>query len=306
MPDNRAPSHRPTEQGEGELCSPWSRLAPEQRLGLMLAGYAILHAAIPQITVVPRPVSDVLFCGLTVGLAAFVVFELCGLALGGPGEWAKLAGAAFFLWAFSLGGLLLSHGFLGSVVVANVCQLVFAGALGGLFASLLPEAKLIPPVAVTVVLIDWIGVNYGFVGRMLEQRPELVTHMAQAIPVAGSALASAGAAPRVLATVGLGDWLFIAFFLSAAKRFSLNERPTLYAMLGLTLVGLWTVILTDVALPGLPFIAGAALLCNLRHFRYTRQEKIALLYGALFLAALAAAYYLGSLRFSAGEEVPKR
>lgn len=286
---------------------PPARLGPltsEQRLGLLVAAYGLLLAGMPHITVVPRPIADVLFSSIAVALGAFVVFEAATLPMPHRWHWPAFAAAALGLWGFTFVGLWLTHGFSISRMVFNVSQLLFAAALGATIAGLLREAKLIPPIAVTLALIDWVGVNYGIVAQWLARRPDIVAHMAQAIPVAGSAAGAPAAAPQILMTVGLGDWVFMAFFFAAAARFELNRRATLYAILTLALVGLGVVLAAGVDLPGLPLIGGAAILCNLKHFRYTRQEQFALLYGALFLAALAAAYYFGSVRLLSGEEVP--
>lgn len=46
-------------------------------------------------------------------------------------------------------------------------------------------------------------------------------------------------------------------------------------------------------LPGLVFIGLGAALPNLKYFQYTREEKFALLYAAVFVALLTVALYFG-------------
>jgi hypothetical protein len=63
------------------------------------------------------------------------------------------------------------------------------------------------------------------------------------------------------------------------------------------LIALALIVLTLVPgvphLPGLFFIGLGVALPNLKYFEYTREEKFALLYAALFVVVLSAALYFG-------------
>ncbi|HQK95708.1 MAG TPA: hypothetical protein PLD23_19580, partial [Armatimonadota bacterium] len=176
-------------------------------------------------------------------------------------------------------------------VASDLCQLVAAAAGGALLSSLVRESKVVPVLVVTVGLVDVVGVWFGGpVAILIESKPDVVAAFSQKIPRPGSAVqpAGPGEAPRVsyLATAGLGDLVFVAFFFACVARFGLSYAPTLATTLVLGAAAMWLATARDLPVPALPFLAVGTLICNARHFRYTRAERFALLYGAVFLIGM--------------------
>ena len=162
---------------------------------------------------------------------------------------------------------------------------------GQLLSRIIREASLLVPVTLVSGLIDFWGVYWGPVGTWSEQAPSAVnmataataavtvpevarTQMPEQLQIFGSI-----APPD---SIGIGDFVFIAFFLSCAYRLGFSSRRTMWgiflgllaaslvmALDGSTLFGREIVI--DY-LPGLVFICGGALLANLSAWRLSRQE----------------------------------
>ena len=163
---------------------------------------------------------------------------------------------------------------------------------GQLLTRIIREPGMLVPVSLIAALIDFWGVYWGPVGMWSEQAPEAVTSMATA--------ATAGAStpqhvyeqmPQQLQifsnisppqNIGIGDFVFLAFFLACAHRLGFSARRTMWGIF-LGLLAATVVMALDGAtlfgheisiqyLPGLVFICGGALLANLRAWRLSGQE----------------------------------
>ena len=177
----------------------------------------------------------------------------------------------------------------------SLALLFLATFFGLLVARIIRHANMIGPIGVMVALIDIWGVLFGGIVSQL-----LANKSTQAI--AGHAMASGprlGAANAkfhlALPAIGIGDYLFLALFLGVLVRFGMNWRASaIWMWAGVSLALLAIVLLPFVpALPGLLFLGAGAVLPNLRYFRFTRDERFALLYAGVFVLLLTVALYFG-------------
>jgi hypothetical protein len=165
---------------------------------------------------------------------------------------------------------------------------------GQLLARIIREPGLLVPVSIIAGLIDFWGVYWGPVGAWSEQAPAAVSTMATAATAAAATPQHVFAdMPQQLQifsnispphNIGIGDFVFLAFFLACAYRLGFSARRTMwgffFGLLAATLVmALDGAILFGHAisidyLPGLVFICGGALLANLRAWRLSRQEWV--------------------------------
>lgn len=82
----------------------------------------------------------------------------------------------------------------------------------------------------------------------------------------------------IIPCVGAGDFIFLSLFFAGARRFKLDDRVTLAAMLAAFALGFLTAVLTQQGIPALPFMA--AMLLSVQGpalWRMTREAKSAAL-----------------------------
>jgi len=212
-------------------------------------------------------VSPLLFTGLSLVLAmAVVAVEAETL------RWLALMVISGEVWALGRLGEPLGP-------IADLALIFMALCFGRLLSRLIREANLLLPILVVIAVVDLWGVYFGPVAQAVEHRPGLVETMSARLPTFGPAAPGQPAMP-VVSTVGIGDFVFLAVLLACVQRFHLNLRGTLGWVFVLIWLPLIAVPVFGVRLPGLLFIGLAGVVANFRHFRFTREEKTALLYGS--------------------------
>lgn len=189
----------------------------------------------------------------------------------------------------------------GQVVVGAIADTLTLSAallLGSSISVLVRHANLVPPVAIVLTVVDiwtvWLG---GFVARVQQKAQEgvaIAQRVVEAATIKVPTVATANYAHIGIPVIGVGDLFFAAFLFATLWRFALDTRrafilSVLFVVLGLMLAQLPFM---PFGVPGLPFIALAILLPNLRAFKYTPEEKKALLIGAVFLVALIVLFSL--------------
>lgn len=192
-------------------------------------------------------------------------------------------------WGAARGDLLrLYLGPLSNLAFIFLCLMA-----GRLLSWILREPNLLLPVGVVAILADIFTVAIGPTAKALEKAPGLFEKLSVGLPAAGSAAGPEGAKGlTMLAGMGLGDFIFLALFLTSAARFAFPLRrgawfiamPVCLALAGLLV--LWGLGVPIAGIPLLPFIAGGFLAAYAGRFRLSRAEKWGLLWGGLFLAAL--------------------
>ncbi len=180
--------------------------------------------------------------------------------------------------------------FPGQQVIANIALILWAIFLGRLVSRVIREGKLLLPVAAVASIADIITVFYGAVRHMSEKAPAVVEAFSAQTPVA----APPSVPVPILTFIGIGDFLFLAVFMTILARYAMNPVKATWAAFAAMLVApvpfmVWQGLL---GVPGLPFISAAVLATNWRYLRFTREEVRALAFAAILVTAVAAAAWI--------------
>jgi len=265
-----------------------------------IALWALLRGLLPLLPV-PLPLFPLVwFLAVVVGVALVVwlAFE-AGRVF--EAKWAVILGLIAAGARVGLAFLPLPKNLAAQVAVGAIADsLVSAAALllGSSISGLIRHANLLPPVAVVLTVVDiwtvWLG---GFVARVQQKAQEgvvIAQRVIEAATVKMPTVATAQYAHVGIPVIGIGDLFFAAFLFALLWKFGLNARSAFVLSVVFVIFGLMLAQLPFVpfGVPGLPFIALAILLPNLKSFRYTPEEKKALLIGAVFLVGLLALFSL--------------
>lgn len=243
---------------------------------LVLLAYGLL-VGVPYVRGIPPTAGSVVATLLFLVASVWVVAELAKYPLR---PWRDAVGLAVCLGAWYAIGLAFRNlETLRTVVsaasgVSFLLACIFAGRL---LALIVRERNILLPVALVAGLADIFTVFAGPTGKALEKAPKLVEKLSVAIPQMGSAAGPAGAQGLThVATAGLGDFIFLAFFLAAVWRLGLRYRATVWGILVATAMGMLAVLLLPriPALPLLPFIVTGFLVANTGAFNLTRSERL--------------------------------
>ena len=278
----------------------------------MLSGHRQIDTPLAQSTAIRVVLLSLGAYGLLVGLpllrgipplmgtiAATVIFATLSVALIVSGSRLPLSGLQ------DLGGMIVMAGlWLGLSRLAGrseVNQLLIGPAasvvflllclfMGRLISRILREANILLPVCVVAAAADIFTVYWGPTAKFLEAAPQVVRSLSVAIPEIGSAAGPEGAAGLTfVATMGLGDFIFLAVFLAAGARLGFNLARTAWTIGIILAAGLasFFFVPTVAQIPLLPFVAAGFLIANWREFRLTAEEKRNLLYAALIIGVIA-------------------
>jgi hypothetical protein len=175
----------------------------------------------------------------------------------------------------------------GLSAAREVYFIVAAVGLGVLLANAIRERNILLPAAVFAAFADYFMVHYGTVHAQLNRG------------AAGQKVISAMSAhvPRLhhhlpVLTVGMADFVFLAFFFACVFRFDLNLGGTFVALFILLTLSLFFVALVG-PIPALAPMALGFVVVNFRRFRLSKSEMQAMgAAGALVLfLALAAIFF---------------
>lgn len=265
-------------------CGPavWAVLLSVAFLGLQFGalwgGMQVRNASALVVTVVAIG-SMALYVLIVVGL----VFSIARLNLPAAAQLALAAVFGVALWVARAGRWPLG---------GDLLLVLGAAFLGALVSRLIREPNLLVPVALVVAMVDVWGVYFGVVRQISEHAPETAAALSASVPMA---------AGPMLGMIGVGDFAFMAMFFAAVVRLGLRGRATAWASAGallaasgvLVCASLWPALAPMAAqLPGLPFLAVAVLLVNLRGFHLSREEARAIVVVVLVLGAVLAAVAL--------------
>jgi hypothetical protein len=262
--------------------------------------WALLRGLLPLLPV-PLPLFPLVwFLAIVVGVALVVwlAFE-AGRVF--EAKWAGILGLIAAGARIGLAFLPLPKSLAAQVAVGAIADtLILAAALllGSSISGLIRHANLLPPVAIVLTIVDiwtvWLG---GFVARIQQKAQEgvvIAQRVIEAATVKMPTVATAQYAHIGIPVIGIGDLFFAAFLFALLWKFGLNARSAFFLSVVFVIFGLMLAQLPFVpfGVPGLPFIVLAILLPNLKSFRYTPEEKKALLIGAIFLFGLLALFSL--------------
>ena len=189
----------------------------------------------------------------------------------------------------SLGQVLLGR----TVRTLDNLALLCAAVLGGsLVARLITSPNMMGPICAIIAMIDIWGVLLGGpVTQILHKAPNIAAKAMAAPPTVGAETVSRYVIPQPM--IGAGDYLFLGLLFAALHANRMNWRGAVAWTTPLVIVALLAVTFGIGLLPGLLFIGLGVALPNLKYFQYTREEKFALLYAAIFVIILTVALYFG-------------
>jgi len=267
-------------------------------VGLFLWG--LLRGLLPLLPI-PLPFLPVAWLVTLVGDVALLLWLAVEVGKVAPVRLAGIVGLVIAALRVGLTFLPIPKGFawqIAFVSIADTLTLSSALLLGSAISGLVRHANLLPPVAIVLTVVDiwtvWFG---GFVAQVYQKAQQgvpIAQKVIEAATVKMPTVATAHYARVGIPVIGLGDLFFSAFLFALLWRFGLNARHAFILSVAFVVVGLLLAQLpfVPVGVPGLPFIALAVLLPNLRAFQYTAEEKKALLVGGAFLIALLAFFSL--------------
>lgn len=279
---------------EEEVRTPFALDGRTVVLAVVLVG--LVRALLPILPMHPTPLAVTGVSLAYLGLLVSVGAALGALAAPRAGR-ALLIALPFSALAVAvrLVGPTLPPGLWMGLVRALGDWAVFCAAVlvGSAASGIVREPNLLPPIALTAAVVDYVAIRFGGpTVHLLASSPALVEGASTALPALGAAAAPLAtghatgfAATGALAIVGTGDLLFLGLAFGAVGRFGFRFGPSaLWTVVG-AIVGMATALVGNLPLPGLPFLALGCILPNVRRFRYSRGELLSLGVVALFLLA---------------------
>lgn len=236
---------------------------------VLVVVYILLRLAAPHIRGLPPVLASLGATVLFLVLSLSLVVTATGIAAPWQGEVGALL-AAVAVWFLA--------GVLRNPPLSDCALILGAIALGRLVARGVRYPNLLVPIGAVAALVDIWGVNLGGpVAQVVQKAPETAARFVTHVPSFGGL--------HFVALVGIGDFAFLALFFTCLRRFEMNVRWAAVLAAVFAVIGL-VVAVRFFPLPGLPFIALGVLLPNVHRFHFTQDERIALLYGGLFLVVL--------------------
>jgi hypothetical protein len=266
--------------------------APLWREALILAiTYYTILAAFPHIAGVPVVI------GIVAGTVLFLLLSLAvirNIAL-----WDIKPLHEFFLLAFPLTAWYLLTLYATQYRAAapfispfgSLLFLIACAFLGRLLSRLIRDVNMLVPIAVVLLIVDIFTVFAGPTGVALDKAPDLVAKLSIGLPAIGSAAGPEGARGfAFIATAGLGDFIFLAFFFAATWRYRLRFERTFWYICILVALAMLASLMVMVlpGIPLLPFVAIGFLLANRGQFSFSAQEKLYFLIAIIFIGVLIA------------------
>jgi hypothetical protein len=176
----------------------------------------------------------------------------------------------------------------------GVLLISLAVSIGVLLSRAFREFKLLLPAAVVLALVDLYVVFGGGLVTQANSGRAPAAQVAMRVMTVGLTprLAGRGHAPPL--AVGFADFLFIALFFAAFRRFGVPARRTFVLLCSILCLYLAAVVILHLDLPALVPIAIVVIGCNWTAFRYKRDEAFAMLYAGLIVLGI-----LGALIYAA-------
>ncbi len=211
----------------------------------------------------------------------------------------KYVVGAIAIWAatFVFDHYAIRFGLLGVAVVYcspilfGTCLTIGLTALGVLLSRIVREKNVLLPVALVAMPIDYIGAmtSVGFTNSVVRNAPDVVANVSVHVPTMHGL--------HMLAMIGPGDALFIAFFFAVVQRFEMNMRGTFWWMFALLTIAMAEVIMIGFPVAALVPMGIAVLAANWRYFTLKREEVFAMMYAILIVLAIVIGFYLASHRY---------
>jgi hypothetical protein len=162
-------------------------------------------------------------------------------------------------------------------------RILAAVGLGTMFACAIRERNILLPAAVFAAFADYFMVRYGTVHVALktEAGQQVVRAMSAEVPRLHASLP--------VLTIGMADFVFLAFFFACVYRFELNLKAT-YAALFVLLTASLLFVSRVGPIPALAPMALAFVAVNFRRFKLSRTELQAMTTAAVIVLILALSF----------------
>ncbi|MFQ5810262.1 MAG: hypothetical protein ACE5JM_11640, partial [Armatimonadota bacterium] len=284
-------------RGDGEAAEPSGRddWAAAVALGLL---YVVLSIVGHELPLPDSPVSTVV--SVIVGLLLLVGVMYYVARIPALPRAALVTGAALLLaWAWLAFLMRAGQARPGlPSAAADVCLAAAAGGLGKFAVRFVNARNLLLPIAVVAAVFD---VVYVYCGPLEAQRAiggralsESLAPVTAAVTALGGKSIPGATRHGVLGGVGFGDLAILAFFFTAAVRFGMDAARSFWYILPLVVIAFMVAVQYG-SVPGWVPIGMGFILANHRFFRFTDEEKRAMLYAGPVVLLLAAALIGASL-----------
>lgn len=169
-----------------------------------------------------------------------------------------------------------------TLVGLHQLSLVLLAVFMGITISyIIRERNLLLPVAIVAALVDFWNVYVGPLGQVVATKPEIVQTVAVRMPTPVPGMP--------LPMIGMGDFVFLALYMSVIYRFGMNTRGTFwwgYALLTITMIA---VLGPLGAVPALVPMGVAVICANAGYLKLKREELLATVVVSLVILVLLVA-----------------
>lgn len=272
----------------------WRRALP------WLGAYAALQICLRLVQLPPAtPPSIIFIAGILVSIGVILLSSaaLFALVARPPAGFALatvvLAGVCLWLNSFTLdrlvavGRISLSSAWPLDLweTFGDIGLLCLGASIGAGVAMLIRDRNILLPAGVFAAFADFFMVKYGTVHHALQSRGgmKVISAMSAHVPAVHRSLPAA--------TMGLADFVFLAFFFACAGRFRMNTTGTFWVEVALLSVLLFSIRWLGAFPAVLPMALGFVLV-NLRYFKLSRAEIHATLIVFCLMAVLVTAFFL--------------
>ena len=178
------------------------------------------------------------------------------------------------------------------VEVRNLLMIWCAVSIGVAITRIIKEFNILLPAAVSLALIDlYVVFGGGLVTQAQSGQSQVASQMMKSLTLTLPSVpktTSRGTEPLILA-VGFADYLFMALFFGAFRKFGIPSRRTFWALVVTLTAYMFAVAQSQTALPALVPIAVVVVGMNWRRFKFTDEERKALAAAAVIVCGVLGA-----------------
>jgi hypothetical protein len=175
-----------------------------------------------------------------------------------------------------------------SIFLVDLAILGIAFNLGKLVGLLVNQRSFIVPLALVAAVADLWSVFAGPTAQII-QVPDYYRYFLVCYPQLGSTILSP--------IIGIGDFTFLALFLTLIPRFELRARSTSWGIIISFIIALFLSTISNKGIPVVPFMATAFLVANWKLLEFKRSDiRTAFIFILLFLVVVISFTYLSEPR----------
>ncbi len=156
-----------------------------------------------------------------------------------------------------------------------------AVCLGVTISYIIREKSLLLPVVIIAALVDFWNVYVGPLGHVVATRPDIISKVVVQMPTPVPGMP--------VPMIGMGDFVFLALYMSVVCRLGMNIRGTFWWGYGLLTATILAVLRFDLPIPALVPMSVVIIIANRREFNLKREEVIATTVVSLLVATLLTA-----------------